>query len=127
MAVSKALQNEWNYLQRIFPNSEELFSPLRQTLFEEFLPALTGCPLTEIETQIIEKPTRMVGLGIRDPVTSAKYAFETSTRATSMLQESLVSGSAVNLDAYEKDLKAVTNERKLKKNEFDLLHCKLNI
>ena len=83
--------------------------------FEEFLPALTGCPLTEIETQIIEKPTRMVGLGIRDPVTSAKYAFETSTRATSMLQESLVSGSAVDLDAYEKDLKTVTNERKLKK------------
>ena len=54
----------------------------------------------------------MVGLGIRDPVTLAKYAFETSTRATSMLQESLVSGSAVDLDAYEKDLKTVTNERK---------------
>jgi len=63
----------------------------------------------------------MVGLGIRDPVTSANYAFETSTRATSMLQESLVSGSAVDLDAYEKDLKTVTNERKFKRNEFDLL------
>jgi hypothetical protein len=121
VAVSKALQNEWNYLQTLFPNSKELFSPLRQTLFEFFLLALTACPLNETETQIIEKPTRMVGLGIRDPVTSAKYAFETSTRATSMLQESLVSGSAVDLDAYEKDLKTVTNERKLKKNELNLL------
>ena len=57
----------------------------------------------------------MVGLRIRDPVTSAKYAFETSMTATSMFQESLVSGSAVDLDADEKDVKTVTNERKFNK------------
>ena len=61
VAVSKALQNEWNYLQIIFPNSDELFSPLRQTLFEEFLPAITCCPLNKIETQMIEKPMRING------------------------------------------------------------------
>ena len=112
VAVSKALQNEWNYLQRIFPNSEELFSPLQQTLFEEFLPALPGCPLTEIETQIIEKPTRMVGLGIRDPVTSANYAFETSTRATSMLQESLM--------FYDESSSSYSKNSKIRQHSYPL-------
>ena len=32
----------------------------------------------------------MAGLGIRDPVVSAKYSFETSKRATKMLTESMI-------------------------------------
>ena len=36
IAVSKAMQNEWNFLQRIFPDSAEWFSPLGQTLFNDF-------------------------------------------------------------------------------------------
>ena len=35
VAVSKSLQNEWNYMQRIFPDCEELFSPLKQSLLED--------------------------------------------------------------------------------------------
>ena len=60
------MQNEWNYLQRIFPDSEELFSLLRQTLFDDFFPALTANDLSDTEKNILEKPTRMAGLGIRD-------------------------------------------------------------
>ena len=41
IAVSKAMQNEWNYLQRIFPDSAELFSPLHQLLFNDFFPIAT--------------------------------------------------------------------------------------
>jgi len=118
------LQNEWNYLQRIFPDSEELFFPLRQTLFDDFFPALTANDLSDTEKNILEKPTRMAGLGIRDPVTSAQISFETSKRATTMLCESILTGNAVDLDLYEKDLKTVTREMKKIKNEADLARTK---
>ena len=121
IAVSKAMQNEWNYLQRIFPDSAELFSPLRQTLFNDFFPTLTGATLSDTEINIIEKPTRMAGLGIRDPVASAQISFETSRKATTKLCESILTGNAVDIDSYENDLKLVTREMKKNKNEADLL------
>ena len=64
VAVSKSLQNEWSYLQRIHPDCDELFNPLRTALINNFIPSLIGNPITEIEFQIFEKPTRMAGLGI---------------------------------------------------------------
>ena len=49
IAVSRSgsLQNEWNYIQHVFPDCEELFSPLRQSLMNEFFPALTGNTINE--------------------------------------------------------------------------------
>ena len=66
----------------------------------------------------------MAGLGIRDPVTSAQISFETSKKATTMLCESLLTGNAVDLDLYEKDLKSVTTEMKKIKNEAGLARTK---
>ena len=90
VAVSKSLQNEWSYLQRVLPECEELFSPLCQSLLNEFFPALTGTPINDLEFSILEKPTRMAGLGIRDPVASSKHCYETSKAATKILSESMV-------------------------------------
>ena len=53
VAVSKSLQNEWSYMQWVFPDCEELFSPLRQSLMNEFFPALTGNPINEQEYNIL--------------------------------------------------------------------------
>ena len=63
VAVSKSLQNEWNYMQRIFPDCKDLFSPLKQSLLEDFFPSLTSNPISDLEFNIFEKPTRMAGLG----------------------------------------------------------------
>ena len=75
VAVSKSLQNEWSYMQQVFPDCEELFSPLRQSLMNEFFPALTGNPINEQEYNILDKPIRMAGLGIRDPVAFCQALF----------------------------------------------------
>ena len=64
MAVSKSLQNEWCYLQRVFPDCDEYFSPLRKILWEQFFPALHGNLLNEEEYKIQAKPVQMAGLGI---------------------------------------------------------------
>ena len=59
-------------MQRVFPGCEELFYPLRCALKDSFLPSLTQQSITEELFQILKKPTRMAGLGIRDPVQSSK-------------------------------------------------------
>ena len=66
VAVSKSLQNEWSYLQRIHPDCDELFNPLHTALINNFIPFLIGNPITEIEFKIFDKPKRVAGLGIQD-------------------------------------------------------------
>ena len=66
VAVSNSLQNEWSYLQRVFPDCETLFSPLHVTLIEDFIPSLVGNQINETDFNIIHQPTRLAGLGIRD-------------------------------------------------------------
>ena len=112
VAVSKSLQNEWNYMQRIFPDCKDLFSPLKQSLLEDFFPSLTSNPISDLEFNIFEKPTRMAGLSIRDPVTSSSYSFETSRSATQILSNSMINGTLVDIASYENNLNEVVKERK---------------
>ena len=81
-----------------------MFSPLRQTRFDDFFPALSACDLSDTEKNIFEKPTRMAGLGIRDPVASAQISFETSQRATIKLCESILTGNSVDIDSYKNNI-----------------------
>ena len=60
VAVSKSLQNEWSYLQRVFADCETLFSPLCMTLIEDFIPSLVGNQINETDFNIIEKQTRLI-------------------------------------------------------------------
>ena len=46
----------------------------------------------------------MAGLGIRDPVQSSKYAFETSVKATIMLSNAIVNEGKIDIDIYERSL-----------------------
>ena len=106
-------------MERVFPDCEELFSPLHQSLMNEFFPALTGNTINDQEYNILAKPIRMAGLGIRDPIASAKNSFETSKKATKMLTESMIAGTPVNIDLYELNLKEVTKEMKMRKDDKD--------
>ena len=81
VAVSKSLQNEWSYLQRVFPTCDELSYPIRSTLMEEFIPALIKQTI-DVEYELLEKPTCMGGIDIRDPIEASKHVFNTSVKAT---------------------------------------------
>ena len=96
-----------------------MFYPLRCTLKDSFLPSLTEQSITEELFQILEKPTRMAGLGIRDPVQSSKHAFETSVKATVMLSNAIVNTGKIDIDIYERSLCAVTAEMKKVKEDND--------
>ena len=124
VAVSKSLQNEWSYLQRVFPDCETLFSPLRVTLLEDFIPSVVGNQINETDFNIIEKPTRLAGLGIRDPVASSKHCYETSKKATELLSKAITQNSFIDIDEYEKSMRSITSEMKTMKEIDDSLQVR---
>ena len=66
----------------------------------------------------------MAGLGIRDPVASSSYTFETSRSATQTLSHSMINGTLVDIAPYENNLHEVMKERKKIKDEKDLTKSK---
>jgi len=48
-ALSKSLQHEWIFLQRVIPECSTLFVDLEKTLLSSFLPAVFGCEVFSLE------------------------------------------------------------------------------
>ena len=67
--LSKSLQSEWQYLQRVTPGIAQAFAPLEEAIAKVFLPALLDSSIEEAAKlrPLLALPTRMGGLGIPDP------------------------------------------------------------
>ena len=72
-ALTKSLQFEWAYMQRVIANCADAFAPLHDAI--KFLPTLVGGNISE---WLFSLPARMGGLGVRDPVKSAQMAYSAS-------------------------------------------------
>ena len=72
---------------------------------EEFIPALIEQTIDEVEYQLLEKPTRIGGIGIRDPIEASKHAFNTSVKATKMLSDAIIAHGKIEIDIYEESLR----------------------
>ena len=84
-ALTKCLQGEWVYLQRVIPGCGSLFSDLTDILRTSFLPALFGCEITSLEQQLFSLPVRFGGLGLSVPTASAVDLFTASRHATQVI------------------------------------------
>ena len=69
-ALTKSLQREWIYLQRVIPDCCSLFVELEKTLLSHFLPAMFGCEVSYLEQRLFSLPVRLEGLGIDLPTVS---------------------------------------------------------
>ena len=87
VSLTKSLQNEWNYVQRIVSNVEKPFTLLRLALESTYLPALFSSEVNSIEASLTLLPFRNGGLGIRDPVTSCSFAYSASKDGTKILTD----------------------------------------
>ena len=92
-AVTISLQNEWQYVQRVVPDSAPFFSPLERAIRNNLLPPLLGVDRGDIDAEFRELLGQSVkggGIGIRNPVDTAQFLFEMSNRAAEHLIDSLV-------------------------------------
>ena len=89
-ALTKSLQNEWTYLQRVVPDCDSLFESIELILSDEFLPALFGNSQTsKSERLLYSLPIRMGGLNIRNPTITATNSYQSSRKATFILIEAI--------------------------------------
>ena len=77
-ALSKSLQFQWSYLQRVVPNCESCFEILRNALNDIFWPALLQGTVSDSEKKLFSLPARRGGLGICDPLSTAVSSFANS-------------------------------------------------
>jgi hypothetical protein len=100
VALSKSLQNEWLFIQRVVAKSEIAFSPLKEIIQDHFLPNLCGFDLNGMETDLFCRPSRFLGVGIHDPLKVAANQFSASKTATRCLSEAIVNGDDLNINEH---------------------------
>jgi hypothetical protein len=100
--LTKSLQAEWLFLQRVTPNIDMAFAPIKKAISKHFLLALLE--EAPVNIALIHKLTalsvRLGSLEIPDPTTTANHTFDTSEKSTALLVTSLFNWSHFNAAAH---------------------------
>ena len=113
-AYVHGLSNRWSYLQRTVPDINDLLQPLENAIHQHLIPALTGRPpCSSTERDLLALPTRLGGLGLRDPSATSSECFKSSERITAPLVALIVSQSTV--DTVDKNITSII-KKEVKKN-----------
>ena len=98
VGLTKSLQAEWQYIQRVTPDIGPHFERIEAAIRDTFLPALLGDGKVPDETlrALMALGSKEAGIGITDPVASAPHCHEASEAATGVLTGSLLMGEALN-------------------------------
>jgi len=70
-------------------------------LVNDFLPSLFQGDISDIEASLMLMSNRRGGLGIRDPVASSSFAFQSSKNGTRRLSEAVFTGAKLDLCEHE--------------------------
>ena len=119
--LTKSLQQEWLYVQRVVPRVREKFAPIEKAIVEDFLLALLGQPM-EVATQLrgqLAKPARMAGLGISNPVEKTEARHAHNRRLTAPHIASLKEPCGFDTIAYAKSVKTFRMMPRLIPNDED--------
>lgn len=88
-SLTKSLQCEWDFLQRVVPDCAGAFTPLNKKIKKQFFPAMLGTGVTEAEEALFALPTSLAVLGIYDPTKTAALAYQTSRQGTKVIVEAV--------------------------------------
>ena len=86
-----------SYLQRVLPDCADLFSPICDALQEQFWSSLVAGSVSETESELFCLPTKLAGMGIRDPVRVKTGAFVSSRNGSSKIFEGLIDGASFSV------------------------------
>ena len=122
IAISKSLQNEWTYLQRVLKSNEETFQSLKDVIALHFLPEICGFELHNFEADILLQPTRFGGVGIRDPVKTASSAYKSSYEASAVLRNAITTGGIIDIQDHNLHFRKMTTNIKREDEELTAQH-----
>ena len=104
-----------DFLQWVVAGCDQAFRDLQYTLFSQFLP---GCEITPSEHQLFLLSTRLGGLGILDPTTSASRFYRASVHATSVLSAAIREGSTLDLGLHASTVLTARSQDAVSRNVF---------
>ena len=91
VGLTRSLQCEWSFVQRVVKDTSQLFAPLEKILEENSLPSLLGTSsVTHSGRVLYSPPVKRGGLGVRNTIEGAELAFSTSREATDCLVSSIL-------------------------------------
>ncbi|KAL5479542.1 hypothetical protein EMCRGX_G023072 [Ephydatia muelleri] len=108
--MTKSLQCEWEFVQRVVPDCAETFIQLQHAISDQFFPSLLGGVVTVEEKRLFQLPTYLAGLGIYDPTETAVHAYKTSRQGTATVSEAI---KGVTAFQHEQHLESLTTARKM--------------
>jgi hypothetical protein len=101
--LTKSLQTEWTYLQRVVPDLEAHFTAVEQVIVDEFLPALFGeedGAVLEPLRALFTLPCRLAGLGVPDPRHTSAGNYKDSKSVTTMIAQCLRASKDLDVGTY---------------------------
>ena len=113
IAVSKSLQNEWSFIQRVINVDDNLFGSLKDQICQNLLPNICGFEINNLDANLMLRPARFGGIGIRNPVKSAVSAFKTSSESTSILKDAIISGLPLDIYLHQRHAKVTANKYRM--------------
>ena len=84
------LVGKWTYFLRTLPNISDLLQPLETTILKEFIPAIAGKSISDLERDLFSLPVQMGGHGLCDPSSIADFEFEASVSIASPLIQEII-------------------------------------
>ena len=121
-ALSKSLQFEWSYLQRVLPNFGTSFAPLRDVINKKFWPSVFGGQISNSEQHLFSLPTRLGGMGIFDSVELANVA-TTSRACTNLVVDAIKNNADFVVSSYSVNIRSVKTEKHKELAMMQTMEC----
>ena len=109
-ALTKSMQFQWNYVQRVVPGCQSLFDELESVIAEKFLPAIFGCEVSSLERELFSLPARMGGLGVFKPNEMTEMLFNSSKNSTKVIVDAIRGRQEFEIDTHFSQLLEVRAE-----------------
>ena len=116
VGLTRSLQCEWNFVQRVVNDTLQLFAPLEKMLEENFFPSLLGTSSgTHSDRVLYSLPVKRGELGVRNPIEGAELAFSTSLEATDCLVSSILLQDDFDQTLHKTKMKEARKNHETKK------------
>ena len=97
---TKSVQAEWTVLMRVVPGCDEFLKPLEDSIKNQFISTKTDIyNVSNPQRSLFSLSAKNGGLGIPDPGVKASEQFETSTKTSSLISDSILNGTTLDVGA----------------------------
>ena len=122
VVYTHGFSNKWTYVMRTTPNISDLLQPLKETIHNCLVPAITGRPpCSTMERQLIALPPEIGELGLLQPTEEYNYTYEASRTITSpqvsLIKPQTIKGSISDesLMSLKEQIREKTSERRFQR------------